>query len=578
VSLTGGIHTRIFGLTIQSRDPFRALALSFILFVIAAARDRGAFADALTRLTERIRRHSPLAALAIAALLGAHATVFGAFGVAGADAYGYINQAYQWKNGVLPAPIPLTMDLRIPDGDEMQIPFGYRGGQQPHTMVPTYAPGLPLIMAVTLFLSGCGPYFVTPVCAVLLVWFTFCLGSRAGGRICGLLAAVLVAVTPVVLFQALWPMSDVPVGAFWTATLFYATGGRRQDVIAAADYAFLALLIRPNLVPLAAVPFAATVLTIGGRERWPHAVMFSAPVVFVAAFIAWLNTIWYGAPSNTGYGATREIYLLPNVAPNIRLYTSWLIESQSFWVLVALVPLVPFFGRRANRPTIAICAVTCVVAFALYATYSQFEAWWYLRFLLPAYGAFSVLLAAGLTTIARALPHPYGRVAALGAVLFMSATMLSFAADKGVFGRIKEGERRYIYIGDYLARSAPENAALFSSQHSGSLRYYTGRVTLRFDSVKPETAGDVVPAIERVGYHPYLVVDDWEIPQVRTRFGLAPDASLPWTIAARMREHGGVTVYDMGSAPLTSSPVAIEPRSDHWCEARHPISGRRSAD
>ena len=40
--------------------------------------------------------------------------------------------------------------------------------------------------------------------------------------------------------------------------------------------------------------------------------------------------------------------------------------------------------------------------------------------------------------------------------------------------------------------------------------------------------------VERAGYHPYLVIDDFEIPQVRQVFGLAADAPLPWPIRARM--------------------------------------------
>ena len=50
--------------------------------------------------------------------------------------------------------------------------------------------------------------------------------------------------------------------------------------------------------------------------------------------------------------------------------------------------------RSVDRAVIRICVLMCAVTFACYVSYSQFDVWWYLRFLLPAGGAFAVLLAA----------------------------------------------------------------------------------------------------------------------------------------------------------------------------------------
>ena len=41
------------------------------------------------------------------------------------------------------------------------------------------------------------------------------------------------------------------------------------------------------------------------------------------------------------------------------------------------------------------------------------------------------------------------------------------------------GERRYVDVGEFVAANLPRNAALFSSQHSGSLRFYTGATRSR---------------------------------------------------------------------------------------------------
>jgi hypothetical protein len=291
------------------------------------------------------------------------------------------------------------------------------------------------------------------------------------------------------------------------------------------------------------------------------------PIVPVVVFVAVLNTMWYGAPNHTGYGSTAELYLRSNVWPNVKLNAAWLWESQSPWVLIALVPLVPPFARSLRLGTIAACVVIAALTFASYVSYSQFEVWWYLRFLMPAWGAFAVLVACGVVAIARAIPQPFGRMAATCALLFMVSMTMSFAAEKGGLGRYRAGERRYIDIGEFAADQLPANAALFSVQHSGSLRFYSGRLTLRFDWVEPAWAARVPGEVERAGYHPYLVVDDWEIPQVRQQFGFVADAPLPWPILARNREHG-MTVFDMATRPVPAAPIALEPGSRHWCGAR----------
>lgn len=566
--MTGGVDMRIAGVAVRSRDPFRALVASLLLFTAAAV----VYPDECTKLLERsaarVQRYAVAVALAGGLLLAIHGVVFGSFGVGGADSYGYVNQAYEWASGSLPRPIPLTMSLPFDTSDPMQAPLGYRVGTTPHTIVPTYAPGLPLIMAVALVAGSCGPYFVVPAFSLLFVWFTFRLGMLAAGRAGAIVAVLVLVTTPVVLYQALWPMSDIPAGALWTAAFVYALRGSRKDAVISGLWTAVGLLVRPNLLLVPIVPVVLLALHSRGWERWTRAAIFCVPIVPVAVFIAFLNTAWYGAPSNSGYGAAREIYLVANVWPNVKLYSAWLLESHSWWMLLALVPFVPPFSRHVDRRTLAACAFIALVTLASYLSYSPFEVWWYLRFLMPAFGAFAVMVAAGLIAIGRTVPMPFGGFVATLAVGLMMMTTVSFASSKGVFGDLRAGERRYIDIGEFCADHLPANAALFAVQHSGSLRFYSGRLTLRFDWVQKEWAGRVPGAVERAGYRPYLVVDDWEIPQVRKQFGLGDNAPLPWPIVARMRDLGGLTVFDMSTAPVATTPIALEPGSRQWCAPR----------
>lgn len=568
VAVTGGIDARVLGVVIRSRDPVRALAAGFLLVVIQAVFFRQELIRDIDRGVAIVRRAAAVLAVLLAVGVGGYGVAFGTFSVGASDAYGYVNQAYDWYEGALPGPIPLAERLPFEASDRMQAPLGYREGRQPQTIVPTYAPGLPLLMALALAAAGaCGPFLVVPASAAVFVWLTFRLGRRAAGDLTGLLAAFALAVSPVFLFQTAWPMSDVPAGAVWTAALGAALGSRTRDAALAGLLTALGLLIRPNLLPVAAVLALPLAMPGPTRSRITRLVLFAVPIGCVGLFTGWLNALWFGSPLNSGYGAAGELYGWSNVLPNLRLNAAWMWQSQTPLMLAALLPILPRVRRALDTRVLATCAALFVATLACYVSYAQFEVWWYLRFLLPAFGALMVLVAVGFATVARAIPKPYGMLAGVVVLGMFAVTTLTFSAREGVFGGVRDSERRYEAIGSFAA-TLPDDAALIAVQHAGSLRFHTGRRTIRFDVLEYPRSLQLPAALERAGLHPYLVIDDAEMPDVRTRFGIPADAPLPWPILARMRELGGVTVYDLGTSPAAAGPVALEPTSPGWCDAQ----------
>jgi hypothetical protein len=59
------------------------------------------------------------------------------------------------------------------------------------------------------------------------------------------------------------------------------------------------------------------------------------------------------------------------------------------------------------------------------------------------------------------------------------------------------------------------------------------------------------------GYHPFAVVEDQEIQQVRGILGLDQNAALPWRLIARLNYPVGVTVYDLAPEGDPQPPVAL---------------------
>src|SRR4029450_4630764 len=129
----------------------------------------------------------------------------------------------------------------------------------------TVARGLPLLMALAGLFSACGPYLVVPVCGAVLVAATFDLGRRIFSTPTALAAAALVACSPVVVFESLVVMADVPAGAMWIGALAAAARATPRSALAAGVFAGAGVLIRPNLLPLALFPWLLSIV----RESRP---------------------------------------------------------------------------------------------------------------------------------------------------------------------------------------------------------------------------------------------------------------------------------------------------------------------
>jgi Dolichyl-phosphate-mannose-protein mannosyltransferase len=572
VAFTGGFQVRVAGTLIRSRDWLRPLSVAAVLLVIYGVwfRDRLVLeTDALVRAG---RRAAPFAA-AIAAVACAGAAIrWGTFAATGADAYGYVSQAYLWAEGHLRVEQPLAARLPWPNADGALAPLGYHAAPRGHAIVPTYAPGLPILMAMALRVAGaCGPFLIVPIAAAVLVWSTYLTGRRIGARGAGAIAAILTAASPIVLFQSMWPMSDVPVAACWILAVALVLGGSRASAAGAGVVAGLALLIRPNLLPVPAAMGAWLLWrTVRDRRVWlGPLIAFALPLAVAAAVIAALNNYWYGAPWASGYGGFDYLYHAGNLWPNVRHYATALWQTHTaflFLFVLAFAGVSTPPGADA-APARALFGAVIAAVWLSYLFYIPFGDWWYARFLLPALPLMLLLAVMAADRLAGWLPRPW-HVLVLGTVvLAVLGAQLSFARDTATFGRLRELEHRYIDVARYVDSALPANAAILSMQHSGTLRFYAGRLTVRYDWLDPPFLARAPRDLQAAGYHPYVVMEDFEAADVRRRLELPPDAPLPWTLVARMLEPAPLTIYDAapGAPPVT--PVALTGTSVRECLA-----------
>ena len=443
---------------------------------------------------------------------------------AGADAYGYVSQADLWLKGDLFIDQSFAANAPWPMARWTFTPLGYRPEVDGYRIVPAYAPGLSILMAAAKAIAGqCAVYWIVPLAAALLVAATFFVGASLASRQAGLGAAWLVATSPTLLFMSMAPMSDVPAAAAWAIAAAFVVSGSSSGAAAGAGLASaVAILTRPNLAPIAAI--LAVWLFI--KRRPTVAVVYAVLAAAGAAAVAIINTRLYGSPFRSGYDLT-DAFAIANVLPNLARYGRWLAEAETPVAIAGLVWLV------WTRRWLLVSIVAAV--WAVYLLYVPWDAWWYLRFLLPTWP----MMAIGAATLLFRLPR---RVALFGFVA-LGLVGLVQAWQRGAFHEAA-GESKYVEVARVVEALTEPSAVVISAQHSGTLRYYAGRMTLRWDTGDLAWLDRTVEWLNTNGHHPYLVLEQPEIEALRAKAASSSAvARVDWAPMVEFRD-GAVKLFD----------------------------------
>jgi hypothetical protein len=519
----------------------------------------------------RIARAHFWIAAALAAIVIATGLVWSTRVAAGADAYGYVSEADLWLRGDLHIDQSFAASAPWPLARWTFTPLGYRPEPVGYRIVPQYAAGLPLLMAAFKSVAGqCGMFWVVPVCGGLLVFATYAIGRRIGRPVVGLAAAWIVAFSPTQLFMLMAPMSDVPAAAGWALSVACALGQTPLSAAAAGSAAAIAILIRPNLAPLAIVIGIWIVWRGPARAR---AACFALPAAAGAIAVGVINARLYGSPFVPGYDMT-DAYAVSYVLPNLRRYGWWLISAETPFGLAGLAALIIRSERvwrtRASREALPLLVAATGVIWISYLAYVPWDAWWYLRFLLPAWPMMTLGTASLAAAVYRAAPSTALRtliIAGLGAIGINGVWQ---AAQRDTFS-VATGEAKYIEVAKTVESLTDADAVIISAQHSGSIRYYAGRLTLRWDVGDPAWLDRTVDWLAVHGHHPYFVVEPQEVDQLRSRYGVRnASARLDWTPMVSFRG-GAVTMYDGVRRERHGRVVAQLPsRATHECLSQRP--------
>lgn len=566
--LFGGFDAHIAGIRVAAHDPYRSFVIAGIALGLAAA-CRGLAASRRAMAVAAGSIEPGWLALLLAVAVTALGLVYAPTVAGGPDPYGYVSQAGLWLEGPLRADVPVR-DAPWPNAAATWAPLGYvpaeREGQT--SIVPRYASGLPLLMAAAKAVGGQEAIFwIVPVCGGLLTFWTFRIGRRLHSVPAGCIAALLVASSPVLIVMLMQPMSDVPVAAAWAIAFDAMFGATIASACAAGIASSIAVLIRPNLAPLAPVLgawFVVQALSGSNRRRSMtlRAGVFAISVVPGLVAVAAINEFLYDSPLVSGYGDLGSLFHASNVLPNTVNYLKWLAQSHTPVAILGLAALFVPWSRLwpgLNRATFGIVALFVIALWSQYLAYLPFNDWPFLRFLLPSWPFILIGVAAVLLLGWRSAADG----AALASVWVLGAMCVYglHVADRGGAFAEWQSARRYVDVARQVRAHSEDGSVTLALLHSGSVRYYGGRLTLRYDQLDREWLDRAVGWLEQRGRHVYALLEPWEVAEFERHFsGQRTVERLEQSVVFAYHGPNIITFYDL-TRPIDDTDH-IQPASD----------------
>ena len=504
--------------------------------------------DYALRATSRSRRSAlreggdgyrgPGLAVAFVAAIGLaiFGVVKGTWAVGGSDSSCYALMADALASGRLQPASALAVDAPWPDAARTLAPGGFIPSPvRPDAASPICAPGFSVLMAPLAAAFGSNAIFLLiPIAGAVLVFSAFLLARRLAGSMAGATAAVLTATSPIVLFQVVQPMNDVLAAALWLAAMAWFI--TQPQPVACGVLIGLAILVRPNLAPLAVVVIALPFVLTHAQPVRDVTVMAIAAVPGVAVML-WLNAQLYGSAIASGYGDATQLFSTAHIQDNLTHFGRALLQTQYLVPLLGVLAPVMFAGDKRRLSAVLLIAAGVVIG--IYLVYQPFPEWWYLRFLIPALVLLLILTSAVAVELATR--------ARMGGVIPIVAVVIAIlgtraAGDRQAF-ELQRLEGRYRDTAALITDRLPANAVLITVWQSGSVRFHAGREAVLWDSLDPAWLDRAIAWLTERGLQPYFLFERREEPEFRARFrGQSALGALDWP--PRLDLNRQVRIYD----------------------------------
>ncbi|HQR44794.1 MAG TPA: glycosyltransferase family 39 protein [Thermoanaerobaculia bacterium] len=350
------------------------------------------------------------------------------------DAVSYAFQARVFASGHLflpPPPVPEAFSV----GNIVLTESRWAG---------KYPPGFPLLLSAGYLLGS--PWLVNPLLLGLAVLGVYRLGRALYDAPTGLLAALLLSVSPFALLYGGTYLSHPSTLCVTIWTLDAIVRGRTSDravpLLLAGFLAGFAATIRPVTAAAVLVPAGVWLLwRTAPRAALRRAALLLAGAALPLALFAAFNAAVWGSPLLTGYavhdptehltGTSFHEYRSP-VALLVEHLPRYLADlNRDPWAepwpdLLPLLFLLPRGNRRTGDGLLVACALANVLAYSAYWSYDLLHSG--PRYAFESLGPLALLVARGLLAGGALLRERLDRLrapAALGAALLLAFAGLS---------------------------------------------------------------------------------------------------------------------------------------------------------
>ena len=497
-----GVDVRLSGVTVRSHSAARVLAGAVALFLVRQRFGIASYPAWLTRIA--------LLTLICGSVESWLRFLLSTIG--GADSYGYVSASRMIAEGRLIEPAPIAQWLSTANRMALVSPLGWTPSPDGIGIAPTFPIGVSAVMALFSLIGGpSAVFFVAPVMGAITLLLVYRLARAWFDAETALFASAMVAWNPLFITYAKQPMSDMAATMWVTLALLLAVRSSNASAFWAGLAAGAAVITRPALLLAAAViPIAAHRGESPRRRLAMSAAGLSIGVLVQMA----IQNHFFGSPFSTGYGATAALFSLSHLGTNIRIF------AQQGWIVLGplFIPglIIGLFSARPEprwKPAAIFVTVTLPYLF-----YLPFDHWETLRFLLPGLVPLTIVVADGLIHIARSPRKPAVTAVVVFAFMAIVAGRSEILLRKSSVWDVATMEARYPLAGDWISVNTPPQSVVLANQHSGSLRWYGKRQTLRWDFIDPSNLLQIVQELQSHGGIVYVALEGDEVAMFDQRF------------------------------------------------------------
>jgi Dolichyl-phosphate-mannose-protein mannosyltransferase len=502
-----GVDIHLAGVTVRSHSAIRVLAGAVALVLVRVRFGIGSYPKSIMRL-----------AMLIAICGSVESWLrFLLASIGGADSYGYVSASRTIAGGRLIEAAPIAEWISAANRLAIASPLGWTPAPDGAGIAPTFPIGTALVMALFTLVGGADAvYFVAPITGLVTLCLVYRLARTWYDAESALFAVALVAWNPLVVGYAKQPMSDMPATMWVTLALLLAVRLSRESAFGAGLAAGAAVITRPALLVAAVVIPLAAHRGESARQRFWIA---GTGLALMLSILMAIQNHLFGSPFSTGYGSGAALFSWSHVGTNLAIFThhGWEVLGPLF------IPglIIGIFAARPEsrgKPLAIFAAVTLPYLF-----YLPFDHWETLRFLLPGVVPLTILVADGLIHIARLPRKPAVTAAVVIAFLAIVGGRSEILLRKSSVWDIASMEARYPLAGEWINVNTPPTSVVMANQHSGSLRWYGKRQTIRWDFIAPGQLVTTVRELQSHGATVYVALEGDEVAMFDQRFAGAID-------------------------------------------------------